>query len=272
MTVQPFTLLLARHPVRIEIDDGKLASEVRALCEGFVVEHSDPWLTLHLTASNDAHRSPSRAVALPDGSGGWVIEGPRSRGTLHRDRAWHASARVADMMSVRQLLYLCLALLLPDSGTLLLHADAVALDGVAYAFLGPSGSGKSTLAHWLVERAGARPLSVDRTAVSAGSGVPVVVTVPRLLPDTASDSGPEEIPLAALVFPGAGPGVASRRLGALEANQRLLRSVIMPQGGGRSVTRAFELAQRVLDRAVATELLWELGTDVAGEVRRRSGA
>lgn len=272
MTHDSLTLLLARHPVRIEIENVELAATLRELGRRYVIEEPSPWLTLRVQVPDQPGRRGAGATVRPDGSGGWAIEAQKARGVLRRDERWVFQGEAADLFSLGQLLYLCLSVLLPDRGVLLLHADAVALDGAAYAILGPSGAGKSTLARWLVERAGARLLAVDRTAlwVTTEDGPARVVTIPRFLEGNRETAGiePGEIELRTFVFPARGSGVVTRRLAALEAHQRLLRSVIMPQGEGQPVARALELAQRALGRVEAVELSWALGRDVAPTLRQ----
>ena len=59
----------------------------------------------------------------------------------------------ADPRNVRlYLLGSAMGLLLHQRGVLPLHANAVEIDGKAFAFMGPSGAGKSTLAAWFHDR------------------------------------------------------------------------------------------------------------------------
>jgi hypothetical protein len=74
-----------------------------------------------------------------------------------------------------------MGLLLHQRGLLPLHANAVEIDGMAFAFMGPSGIGKSTLAAWFHDR-GHRILADDVCAVSFDAvGCPWVQPgIPRL--------------------------------------------------------------------------------------------
>lgn len=71
----------------------------------------------------------------------------------------------ADPRNVRlYLLGSAMGLLLHQRGVLPLHANAVEIDGQAFAFMGPSGAGKSTLAAWFHDR-GLRVIADDVCAV-----------------------------------------------------------------------------------------------------------
>jgi hypothetical protein len=71
----------------------------------------------------------------------------------------------ADPRNVRlYLLGSAMGLLLHQRGILPLHANAVEIDGQAFAFMGPSGAGKSTLAAWFHDR-GLRVVADDVCAV-----------------------------------------------------------------------------------------------------------
>lgn len=74
-----------------------------------------------------------------------------------------------------------MGMLLHQRGLLPLHANAIEIDGRAFAFLGRSGSGKSTLATWFHDR-GHAVISDDVCVVRlAGGGAPTVVPgLPRL--------------------------------------------------------------------------------------------
>ena len=62
-------------------------------------------------------------------------------------------ANGADARNVRlYLLGSAMGLLLHQRGILPLHANAIEIDGQAFAFMGPSGAGKSTLAAWFHDR------------------------------------------------------------------------------------------------------------------------
>ena len=62
-------------------------------------------------------------------------------------------AECADPRNVRlYLLGSAMGLLLHQRGILPLHANAIEIDGQAFAFMGPSGAGKSTLAAWFHDR------------------------------------------------------------------------------------------------------------------------
>lgn len=66
-----------------------------------------------------------------------------------------------------------LGILAAQRGLLLLHANAVVVDGAVVAFAGPSGTGKSTLAAWF-ERAGYEVVADDVCAIRFDeSGLPV---------------------------------------------------------------------------------------------------
>lgn len=92
-----------------------------------------------------------------------------------------------------------MSLILLQRGRFVLHASAIAIAESAIAFVGPNGSGKSTLAAALHAR-GHKLLADDVTAISIGSGCPVVVpSFPqfKLWPDSAVALGnvPEAMPL-----------------------------------------------------------------------------
>lgn len=70
--------------------------------------------------------------------------------------------------------------LLHQRGLLPLHANAVEVEGKAFAFMGESGSGKSTLAAWFLDR-GYRVLADDVCVVGFEEGKAVVMPgLPRL--------------------------------------------------------------------------------------------
>lgn len=74
-----------------------------------------------------------------------------------------------------------MGLLLHQRGLLPLHANAVVIDGRAYAFTGPSGAGKSTLAAWFQDH-GYRLLSDDVCVIGANDAGQAMVYpgLPRL--------------------------------------------------------------------------------------------
>jgi hypothetical protein len=74
-----------------------------------------------------------------------------------------------------------MGMLLHQRGLLPLHANAVEIDGKAFAFMGPSGSGKSTLAAWFHDR-GHRVIADDVCVVDFSSdGQPLAFEgLPRL--------------------------------------------------------------------------------------------
>ncbi len=272
------TILMARQPVQIVSSDEGLATELRRRCRGFVIHDRAPWLTLEVGLSLESERNVRGASVTALGHERWRIDTKRASGLLWRDGHWHATGEVADLVSVNQLLNLCLSLLFPLSGVLMLHADTVELDGEAHAFLGPSGAGKTTLAGRVVELAGAQTLAVDRTMVSVADDTsdPKVVSMPRLVPSIGGSSigEPLEVPLGSLVFPKGSEGGSPRlrRLPPLEAHQQLLRSVIIPQGDGQPVDSAFALVECLLSRVEASELSWMLDDDVVELLRARGGS
>ena len=94
--------------------------------------------------------------ACPGGCGYAVLEGRR----IIVD-----PADGADPRNVRlYLLGSAMGLLLHQRGVLPLHANAVEIDGQAFAFMGPSGAGKSTLAAWFHDQ-GLRVVADDVCAV-----------------------------------------------------------------------------------------------------------
>lgn len=85
-----------------------------------------------------------------------------------------------------------LGILLHQRGLLVLHANAIVIDGAAVVFMGPSGAGKSTLAAWFSAR-GYPVLTDDICAVEAGEDGRIEVlpglTRLRLAADAASHLG-----------------------------------------------------------------------------------
>jgi hypothetical protein len=266
---EALTLLLAQETVRIELDDSALADDLRAWSRGYVIEARPPWLTVRLSRLSAPPEQVKVTSVHRDGFGGWVIEGQRVRGELVASEGWVARGEVYDIFAASQLVYLCLSLLLPDRGVLLLHADTVVIDGVAVAFLGESGAGKSTTASHLVERAGAGLLCVDRTAICLSGLGAAVIPTPRLVPGLDGEAAARYgvVPLGAIIFPCKGGPARLRHMRPLEAHQRVLRSVIMPRGEGQPVARALTLVQDMLARVEVAELCRDLSEDVAGIVR-----
>ena len=88
----------------------------------------------------------------------------------------------ADPRNVRlYLLGSAMGMLLHQRGVLPLHANAIEIDGRAYAFMGPSGAGKSTLAAWFHDN-GHRVIADDVCAIGfSGDGDPLALPgLPRL--------------------------------------------------------------------------------------------
>lgn len=92
----------------------------------------------------------------------FVISGGRS---ITIDPATGAGEREIRLF----LLGSAMGVVLHQRGVLPLHANAVAIDGVAVAFTGPSGSGKSTLAAWFHDR-GYQILADDVCVVRTDDG------------------------------------------------------------------------------------------------------
>lgn len=267
------TMLMARQAVQIVLDDVALAAELRGRVQGFLVDDREPWLRLDVELGPAPRANSSGATVASLGPNRWKIETARATGLLEGDGGWHASGQVTDIVALNQLLNLCLSLAFPGGGILMVHADTVELDDGAIAFLGPSGTGKSTLASRMVELSGASLLAEDRTMlfVSESPKAPLVVAMPRIVPSVGGSrvDAPLEVPLGALVFPHQGSGgPRTRRLGLLEAHQRLLGSVIVPRGEGQPVDLALALAQRSLDVVCAHELSWALGDDLLPIMKR----
>jgi hypothetical protein len=92
---------------------------------------------------------------------------------------WHPPAR-PDLDAVRKdVMGRVIALCLQQQGVTTLHGSAVELADVAVAFLAPKYHGKSTTAAALIE-AGARPLSDDLVAVTAGDTPSVLSSAPLM--------------------------------------------------------------------------------------------
>lgn len=274
-------LHLAGHPIRFEVSDPELFDQVRTRCRGFVVEPSEPWLRLELARRREPRDAPTAAAAVRrDGRGGWVIRTPRGAGDLvpRPGERWVARGEVHDLTALGQFFYTCLALLLPGRGALLLHADTVAIDGGALAFLGPSGAGKSTAATELMGRAGAERLAEDRSVVllpraPGRAAKAVAVPMPRFMADwSQSVSAERRAPLTALVFPRRGENLELRRMAPPESLQRLLRSVIMPRGQGLPVEPSLAVGQALLEGVGAAELTWSPGHRIASLLREMTRA
>ena len=96
-------------------------------------------------------REPDVTIRRGEGEGGSLIE---IDGIAKFSVSDGSSIRIAAVPGASErnvrlyLLGSAMGLLLHQRGLLPLHANAVDIDGLAFAFIGPSGAGKSTLAAW----------------------------------------------------------------------------------------------------------------------------
>ncbi len=226
-----------------------------------------PPLRLHLALRERAARPFPRPYLRAAGRGGarhWALQ----RADL--DLAWWDGAgwglaRCAPRRgSLRGLLQLALAGLLPLSGGLSLHAASLVFRGQAYVFLGPSGVGKSTL----VATSGGEPALGDEVALLRGqAGGWRAYASPfwsddEGLPLQSRGADPAGYPVARLLFLRQRPTLERRRLDPDVAADALL---------GHTLAYGLDaaLAQRLLDAAVglcaavpAEELGLPLGVSV----------
>ncbi len=129
-----------------------------------------PWAP-ETEAQAEADVSIRRAGAEADGSDGFRFEVPN----VARYRIVGGREIIVDPMpgaseqAIRlYLLGSALGVLLHQRGLLVLHANAIVIDGAAVLFMGPSGAGKSTLAAWFAAR-GYPVLTDDICAVEVGA-------------------------------------------------------------------------------------------------------
>lgn len=117
-----------------------------------------------------------------DGGAMLAIDGVARYAILGGDRILVEPAPGVAERNVRLfLLGSAMGMLLHQRGLLPLHANAVEIDGKAFAFMGPSGAGKSTLAAWFHDR-GHRVIADDVCVVRFDDkGQPIVFPgLPRL--------------------------------------------------------------------------------------------
>lgn len=138
---------------------------------------------------------PWAPEAAEPGVGDVVIRRGSGEGGFHFDVAAVGRYRIIDGREILvdakpgvgeetirlYLLGSALGVLLHQRGLLVLHANAIVIDGAAALFMGPSGAGKSTLAAWFAAR-GYKVLSDDICAVEvrADGGVFVLPGLTRL--------------------------------------------------------------------------------------------
>jgi hypothetical protein len=262
---ETIALQLAQRPVTIHLADPDLAERVRFLGKDYLLQNADSaWLTLDL-----GHRSAQRDELLPATArhlkaGGIHYEAPGFSGILQLNPRARFDGEVLNLNELSRVVLLCLATMLPREGVLLLHADTVNRQGRAIAFLGPSGTGKSTAATYLVDHHNAEYVAFDKTVVlfdEADHGMPLVVSLPRFLCDGQPWKRQPNVPLTGLVFPKAAPGPRLHPLGALAAYQRMMASLILPQGEGMDIDRMMNLITRLMQTTWQAELTYELGQD-----------
>jgi hypothetical protein len=100
-----------------------------------------------------------------DGAASFSIPGVAAYSVVEGRKLLVDPASGADLKNVRlYLLGSAMGLLLHQRGIFPLHANAVEIDGEAFAFMGPSGAGKSTLAAWFHDR-GFRVVADDVCAI-----------------------------------------------------------------------------------------------------------
>lgn len=266
------TILLAGRPIRVELDDAKLAAELREQTRGYhLPDETTPWLRLAVSRLAAPLEQLGRMAMRPAGDGAYAFGSSRSHGTLRIQPTLEATAEVGDATSLSQVLYLCLSIALPGEGALLVHADTVEWRGSAVAFLGDSGAGKSTAAAQLIERGGGRRITADRTVIDAGAGAPVVWSAPKLGREEELPGSPCSVPLAGLLFPIQRRGVELRPMSRLAAHRLLLRGAICAGGDGQPAAAMLEVAERILKQAWAAELVYELGQEYVAALETRTG-
>lgn len=103
------------------------------------------------------------------------IERERTQSQREDRLAGKPEKHLSDAYLEELAVYRMIAERMPDYGTLLFHASAVAVDGWCYMFLAPSGTGKSTHTRLWREVFGDRALMVndDKPLVSVGEDVVV---------------------------------------------------------------------------------------------------
>jgi hypothetical protein len=264
------TILLAGRPVRVELDDAELAAGLREQTRGYdLPAETSPWLRIEAGRLASPRRELGRLSMRPDGDSAFEFASVRVQGVLRTKPPLEATAEVCDMTSLSQVLYLCLSIVLPGEGALLVHADTVEWRGSAIAFLGESGAGKSTAAAQLIERGGARRITADRTVIDASGGEPVVWSSPKLGRKEDLPGAPCSVPLAGLLFPGRGRGVEISPMSPLAAHRHLLRGAIVPGGKGQPAAAMLAVAEGILETTWAAELRYELRQDYVAALETR---
>ncbi|MBI5480606.1 MAG: hypothetical protein HY906_17240 [Deltaproteobacteria bacterium] len=147
-----------------------------------------------------------------------------------------------------QALRLCLSVLLPLRGSLMLHGSAAARDGRGYLFTGPSGSGKSTTLKLLADVPRVRAIGDEIVVVHVATGEATVGSTP--FSDLPSRL-PAEAPLVrafVLVPPSAPP--SSRK----DCLTRLLPNVLTHGGSPEVVQSILRNAEALIGRVDFREL------------------
>ncbi|WP_205480450.1 hypothetical protein [Sphingomonas arenae] len=140
--------------------------ELHRLSEGDWVDRPD--VTVRLGRSDVPAGSSEDICLLPNGAG-FRVPGVGSYSVAGGREIIVDPAAGAVEANVRlYLLGSAMGLLLHQRGVLPLHANAIDIDGTAFAFMGPPGAGKSTLAAYF-NQYGARVLADDVCAVTLGS-------------------------------------------------------------------------------------------------------
>jgi hypothetical protein len=149
-------------------------------------------------------------------------------------------------VAVENVLRLCLSTLVPLRGGLMLHASAIARDGVGYVFTGLSGAGKSTIVKLVGSSAGTRSLGDEVTIVrttAAGAHVHSTPFGGELTP-------PGDAPLRRLfvLTESALPADSAGRAGRLLRNALVLASDAAVGNG--LITAAFRVVTQVECRSL----------------------
>lgn len=135
----------------------------------------------------------------------------------------------------------------------MLHASWIEVNGQAILFSGPSGIGKSTQAGLWEKYCAAHVRNGDRTLLRNVNGMEYACGLPYA--GTSGICENASAPICAIVMLGQGKQNQLRRLSQTEAVKRLLSQLPVPKWNPEMISRAFDVAARVISSVPVYELI-----------------